>query len=341
MKNVFLGIFFSIIFILYAQANPLYNAQISVDVSSTNVAEAKKQALNEATRKGLNEVILAISTQETVDEINKLNDNQIQHFISGIQVLMEKSSPIRYIADLKIEVNKDVLTSFIKENNLPYIISQTQNVTIIPLLEKEDGSLDIWSTDNIWRNAFLEKSNLQSGYLKFHNIEKNLGNISSINASNIYNMSTNKFAEISSFNSAEKILVLKYSIKDKKVYAKSFPSETITEFPIDTVSPSQMIDKILPQIKGDKKQTPSTEILQSQTNQKIEVIYTYPSLNRWVNLKKQLEENHLIENLKIISIANKKVHFNFIYKGMIEKLQATLGLNGYNLKNNGDYYVIN
>ena len=118
MKNVFLGIFFSIIFILYAQANPLYNAQISVDVSSTNVAEAKKQALNEATRKGLNEVILAISTQETVDEINKLNDNQIQHFISGIQVLMEKSSPIRYIADLKIEVNKDVLTSFIKENNL-------------------------------------------------------------------------------------------------------------------------------------------------------------------------------------------------------------------------------
>ena len=32
---------------------------------------------------------------------------------------------------------------------------------------------------------------------------------------------------------------------------------------------------------------------------------------------------------------------NFTYYGVIEKLQSTLTLNGYNLKDNGEYYVIN
>lgn len=42
-----------------------------------------------AVRDGLNEVVLSISTAQSADEINKLNDNQLQHFVSGIMVLME------------------------------------------------------------------------------------------------------------------------------------------------------------------------------------------------------------------------------------------------------------
>ena len=153
-------------------------------------------------------------------------------------------------------------------------------------------------------------------------------------------MTPSKFAELSSFNNTENIFVLKYSLKDNKVYIKSFPSEKIIETNIDTDSPSLMIDKILPLIKGDKKQiTTTNDILASV--EKFEIIYTYQNLSQWVNLKSLLEKEPLVENLKIISMANKKIHFNFIYKGILEKLQTTLSLNGYTLRNNGEYYVIN
>jgi hypothetical protein len=101
-----------------------------------------------------------------------------------------------------------------------------------------------------------------------------------------------------------------------------------------------IIRKILPLIKSDKKQITTTNDSQS-TIEKFEIIYTYPNLNQWVNLKNILEKEPLVENLKIISMANKKIHFNFIYKGILEKLQTTLSLNGYTLRNNGEYYVIN
>ena len=331
----------SLILSFNAFASPLYTTKISVDVTDENVAIAKQKALQQAQREGLNNVILAISTQKTVDQISLLNDKQIEHFISGIQVLMEKSSDVRYIADLEIEINKDVLNAYIKENDLPIIITEAQNALLIPVLEQENKTHDIWGNDNFWREAFITKTNLHNGVLNFHNIEKNLGNISNIDANTIFDMSPEQFAELSSFNRVEQIIVLKYSINDKKIYTKSFPSNKVIETNFDeTDTPSLLIDKILPQLKGDKKQTEETS--PSTTTQKqFDVLYTYPNLGKWMTLKRLLESNPMIDNIKIISMANKKVHFNFTYYGVLEKLQSTLTLNGYNLKDNGEYYVIN
>ena len=93
-----------VLFAIPAAADPRYEADVNVDVTAATVTEAKKQAMAKAVRDGLNEVVLSISTAQSADEINKLNDNQLQHFVSGIMVLMEKSSDVRYIADLRISV---------------------------------------------------------------------------------------------------------------------------------------------------------------------------------------------------------------------------------------------
>ena len=339
MKKFFIYSCFGLFFAINSFASSLYSIVVNVDETSDNVATAKKEALAKAVRNGLNDVILRISTEETIAEISKLNDNQIQHFVSEVQVLLEKSSDVRYIAELKIDINQDVLQKFIKENNLPIIISQTETALIIPLLETPDGSLDIWGNENIWREAFINKQNLQTGFLNFYNIEKNLGNITTVNANTIYDMTEASFLEISSFNNVENIYVIKYSLKDGKVYIKSFPNKTELTVDIDTQDPSQMIDKILPLIKNNKKQETPQSNIQSPTE--LNVIYTYPSLNKWIELKKMLENDPMVENLKIISLANKKVHFIFTYHGLYRRLQTSLGLNGYILSDNGGYYAIN
>ena len=77
MKNVVLGCFFSVFLAFNAVALPLFETDVSVDITAANVAEDKKLAMIKAVRDGLNNVVLSISTQTSVDELNKLNDNQI------------------------------------------------------------------------------------------------------------------------------------------------------------------------------------------------------------------------------------------------------------------------
>ncbi len=324
-------------------AKPLFEADVNVDITAENVVEAKKQAMAKARRDALNDVLLSVSTAQSVEELAKLNDNQIQHFISGVMVLMEKSSNVRYIADLRVTINEDVLKAYMAENNLPLVVGEEQTVLVIPLLEKNDGSLDLWSDANFWRQVFTDRKDIRKGNLILHDIDKNLGNITAVEANRIYDMSDAEFADVSGFNNVEEVYVLKYSLKDGKVYVKSFPTREVNGVVIGDATPQDMIEAVLPFFK-DVKKAAKLENLDDNAefvNQKIEAVYSYSKLSEWLSLKRFLETNSQVKDVKVVSMANGKVHFSFIYNGVWEKLQANLALSGYKMRNEGGYYAIN
>ena len=339
MKKIIFSCFFSLFLVFDVFAAPQFESDVSVDITASSVAEAKKLAMSKAVRDGLNNVVLSISTQESVDELNKLNDNQIQHFISEVMVLMEKSSDVRYIADLRISVNEGVLKSYITENNLPLVVGEDKDVLVVPLLEKEDGSLELWG-ENIWRDTFANKKNLRKGNLNINLIQKNLGNITVVETNRIFDMNENEYQEMSSFNNVEDIYVLKYSLKDGKVYVKYFPKGDVSEVLIEESSMSEMVEKVLPFFKDEKKVSDKAQN-SAVVEETFETIYNYPRLGKWMELKQLLESIPQVQDVKVISLAKGKVHFRFKYVGVIEKLQTTLGLKGYHLSKEGDLYAIN
>ncbi len=340
MKNFIFICLLTALNIATATASPLFEADISVDITAKTVAEAKQQAINKAVRDGLSEIVQNISSEKSVKELNQLNDNQLQHFITGIMVLMEKSSDIRYIADLRITADENILKAYMKENNMPLIIGENLNIYIAPLLEKADGSLDLWGDENIWRQAFLSHKNLQRANLNIQLLEKNLGNITAVKTNRIYDMTDGEYNELASFNNADSIYVLKYSLKDNKVYIKAFPKRETNEIAIGKETPEKMISKILPYIKDLQKENLGNQQT-SNIEETLDVVYTYPKLSDWMSLKHILENTPQVSDINLLSIGNGKVHFNFKFNGIIEKLQSQLGLNGYHLHNEGEYYVIN
>ncbi len=338
VRRFILSCVLSVFLAAEAVGAPRFEADVSVDITAATVAEAKKQAMAKAMRDGINEVALNISTGKSVAALDQLNDNQLQHFISGVMVLMEKSSDVRYIADLRISVNEDVLKAYLAENDLPLVVGEEQDVLVIPLLEKADGTLDLWSDGNFWRQAFSERRDVKKGNLNIHNIEKNLGNITAVETNKMYDMTDDEYHELAAFNKVEDIYVLKYSLQDGKVYVKAFPGREANETAIEAATPDEMIDRILPFFKDIKKEVRVEQ--DKVADEKLEVVYTYPRLGEWTRLKRLLEGNPQVQDISIVSMINGKVHFNFQFGGVVEKLQANLEMNGYKLRKEGEYYVI-
>lgn len=320
-------------------AAPKYEADVSVDITAKTVSEAKQKAISKAMRDALSEVVLEISTDKSVKEINKLNDNQLEHFITGVMVLMEKTSDVRYIADLRISVDEKILKAYMAENNMPIIIGEEQDIVLIPLFEDKDGNIDIWG-DNTWRQALLAHKNMQKGNLSFSVIGKNLGNIAMVKAESIYNMADGQYNELKNFNHADGINVLKYSEKDKKIYIKSFPLREERIININSENPADAVADVLETFKDTKKALAVEENNVFSTEQ-VEVIYNYPRLSAWAELKKLLNNNPQVQEINIVSMSTGKVHFNFKYSGAIAKLQETLSANGYTFTREGEHYVIN
>ncbi|MBO5441597.1 MAG: DUF2066 domain-containing protein [Alphaproteobacteria bacterium] len=339
MKKVFFSVVLGLLFCSLSNAAPVYEADVSVDVTAKSVVEAKKTAMAQAQRDGLNEVLLSISTDESVNKINELTDKQLEHFISGVTVLMEKSSDVRYIADLRISVNEDILKAYMEENDMPLVIGEQQDVLVIPLLEKEDGTLDLWSDENIWRQAWLEKKNRKKGNLNLVTIDKNLGNIAAVKPNRVFDMAEGEYDELADFNKVFGVYVLKYSPKEGKVYLKDFPKKGTETIDVNGLTPLKAIEKVIPYFKDVKKDVVVKQDFDVYEEQ-LEVIYTYNKLTEWTSLKHILENHPQVRDVTVVSMANGKVHFNFKFSGIKEKLQANLEVQGYQLRKSGDYYAI-
>ena len=341
MKKYLLCLLFVIGFINQALAEPRFDADVRVDITAKTVTEAKQKAMSKAVRDGINEVVLRISTNKGVQEINKLTDNQLEHFITGIMVLMEKTSDVRYIADLRISVDGELLKAYLKENDLPLVYAEERNVLAIPVMEDKDGNLDLWSDENIWKKAFADYGNIHKGRMSVTVIDKNLGNISMVKVNRLYELTDSEFNELANFNHVDGVYILKYSYKDGKIYIKNYPEQESQEVLVKDEPMKELVEKALTYFKdreGPVKQAADDE--RESVFETIEVVYNYSKLAEWMSLKQVLENNAQVQDIKIISMVNGKVHFNFVYSGVIEKLQGTLAMNGYNMQREGKYYVI-
>ena len=196
-------------------AAPSYEADVRVDVTAETVTKAKEQAMAKAARDALGEVVQSISTEKSVKELNELNDNQLQHFISGVMVLMEKSSDVRYIAELRVSIDEEVLKAYMTENGMPFVVGEEQEVLVIPLMLR-DGELDLWSDKNVLREAFFERGRIERGNLLVRVIDKNLGNIAAANAKRLYDMSDGEYNELADFNGIEQLMKSNLRIKRRQ-----------------------------------------------------------------------------------------------------------------------------
>ena len=92
-----------------------YSSIVDVDVTDVNAAKAKEKAMLDANRRALNNVAPMLATQEGINIINSLSNEQIAYFIKDVTVLEEKSSDVRYIATLKITIQDGILRQYLEE----------------------------------------------------------------------------------------------------------------------------------------------------------------------------------------------------------------------------------
>lgn len=66
-------------------------------------------------------------------------------------------------------------------------------------------------------------------------------------------MTDGEYNELADFNNVTGIYVLKYSLKDGKVYVRSFPGREVSVADVAGLEPAAAIDKVLPFLKMSRK----------------------------------------------------------------------------------------
>lgn len=328
-----------------ASNGSLYNVDVYVDVVEENSALAKEKAMQQANRTAFNTVARRITTQEGIDQLSSLDDDQILNFIKEVSIKSEKASNVRYIANLKVTINDDVLRQYMDEKNIPPAIITASSVLIIPTFRefKTDTPM-LWEANNIWRKIWEEESKNKEDIIEFNSIVANGSNYASLDAKKALSLDNVAMEQIAFNNNTKDIFVVDAvynGIEGITISVYGYQDGTVETVEVyGERSPELLLNAISEAKKTIENRLKKQSVIENNQKNELEALYNYESMSDWVNVEKALKAVNGIDDVKMIAMSSGRVQFKINFSGNLDKLMLKLNEHFFALKTQGDYYVL-
>lgn len=128
---------------------------VDVDVTSTDAATAKNQALMDVQVKAFFELVARLGTPELVAQLQqKLKPEDIAPFLRSLSIEQETSAPGRYIGRFTVRFLPDKTQKFFEGYGIRVPTQQADPILILPVFRGPDAN-KLWE-DNPWRRAWID-----------------------------------------------------------------------------------------------------------------------------------------------------------------------------------------
>ena len=137
-----------------ARAQDVYTATgIAVDVSG-DVAGLREQALKQARREALRNVLAQIAEPAALAGLPLPNDAEIEGWVSDFEIEQEKIAADRYIGRFTFRFAAEPVQDFLAENGIAFAAGVVHPVLIVPVYREAGGAALLWEPDNPWLAAW-------------------------------------------------------------------------------------------------------------------------------------------------------------------------------------------
>jgi len=129
----------------------LYTVQgISVDVTDEDAASARVAALESGHRQALAILLARIAPTGEVLALPELSAEEITEMVQEFSVANERTSNVRYLADLTFRFNPDGVRQYLGNNDIPFAELRSEPLLVLPVFGGRRSAL-LWRNPNPWR----------------------------------------------------------------------------------------------------------------------------------------------------------------------------------------------
>jgi hypothetical protein len=303
-----------------------------------------EQLVNEAIKKGFNQLTKKILLEEDSRILSKLSFNQIKDLVSYYQVVnkindTENTDNIIY----NITFDKNKLHNLFYKRGISYSQIVNKKLFLLPILKKND-QIYIYR-QNFFYNKWNEINNSEA--IDFILPQENIEIIQNININkkNLLDIELNSLFEEYSKEKLALVLIEDTNSNEEKIYfkIKIFDKNIVKNIIIKKLNLSQekFYEKIIIEIKNE-----ITNIVKSQNLIDIRIpsfLNAQLDINKNVTLFKlnqRVKKIDLIENIYIQKFNNKSVFLKIKYLGKLDRIIKKLEEQKIILKLKGDQWSI-
>ncbi len=152
--NSFLVLVLGLVLVSPVRAKSVYTVDdVTVDATDKTAAAARDVALVAGQRDAVVRLLMRLTPASHHALLPELGGERIARLIASMEIQSEKSSSIRYLADLTFNFKKDAVRRLLRNLNIPFSETRSKPVLVLPIYETA-GATNLWDEPNPWRDAW-------------------------------------------------------------------------------------------------------------------------------------------------------------------------------------------
>jgi hypothetical protein len=128
---------------------------VAVDVTATNAAAARDQAIMQAQRSAFEQLLTRLGADSSM--AGKLDDSVIAALVQAFEVQKEQTSAVRYIGTLTVQFKPNAVRNVLNKNGTGFSEVKSKPVVILPVISFAGRNV-LWEDATPWRRAWEDSA---------------------------------------------------------------------------------------------------------------------------------------------------------------------------------------
>ena len=128
-------------------------SRIQVDETASSATEARELALTAGHRQAWERLIRRLVPLRDQALAPSLSASRIAELVRGFEVVEEKASNVRYLAELRMDFAPEAVRRLLRDSGVPFAETSSKTVVVLPVMRRA-GALLLWDAVNTWLGAW-------------------------------------------------------------------------------------------------------------------------------------------------------------------------------------------
>lgn len=324
---------------------------VHVDERAETAAAARDQALAIGQLKAFEEVIARLTLPEDRAGIGTPSQTEINNLVRDFGVSNEKTSSVRYIADMTVRFKEDELRNYLRFRDIPFAELQSKPVIIVPVYHS-GGYTSLWDEPNPWRDIW-SRNFASGGLVPVKTPIGDLQDIGIVSAEQAENGAVERLNQLARRYGANVAVVASATVSGETGAERV--DVTVTRYDAGgaprifgvtetTRAGESLNETLLRAARGVQDQLSAgwkrANLINYGTGGQLMVFIPITGLEDWARIEERIVESPVVRDSRVVALSRREVQLAVDYVGSIDQLRTALAQENLSLSQMGDLWFI-
>ena len=306
---------------------------VPVDATAESVTQARNEAIAQGQARAFDRLMQRLVMTQDRQYVPQIGGNEIGSMVTDFSVANERTSDVRYLADMTVRFQPDAVRSFLQRAGVNYAETQARPIVVVPLYRDAEG-WRLWDSPNPWHEVWLNGP-YSDDLVPFEAPLGDIDDVSAIDAEAARSGDTAALQAIAERYGAQEVLLAEaqvsgdpatIQVQGQRLLGGSgrTVSDQVTQGAEEDLDDAlrRAADRVAAACQEDWK---APNGLRFGSESQLTADVAIESLGEWMEIRSRLQSLPQIRNIEIVYLTRGEARVNLTYLGDQAGLSRVLG----------------